>query len=230
MKGNFMPSFERLEVYKNIFDDGMVPLFFNADLDQTISITKALYEGGSHVLEFTNRGAGALKVFSELIHKSTRLFPKLIIGVGTIIDPYTAAQFIAEGANFIVGPNFEEDTARLCNKNRIPYIPGAATVTEIIKAEEFGSEIIKIFPGSSVGGPAFIKALLGPLPHCKIMPTGGVDACKENIRDWFEAGAACIGMGSKLISTQFIRQGKYKQLSTLCSDILDTIREVRANL
>jgi len=142
-----MARFERLEVYKIIFSDGMIPLFYNKDKEVARAVTEALYKGGSRIVEFTNRGEGALEVFSFLINIAPKIFPKMIIGAGTITDAPTAALFIANGADFIVGPNFDEEIAKLCNKKRIPYIPGAATISEIIKAEEFGAELIKIFPG-----------------------------------------------------------------------------------
>ena len=146
-----MARFERLKVYNTIFEDGMIPLFFNKDKKEAKEITEELVKGGSRLLEFTNRGEGALDVFSYLTNIAPEFFPSLIIGAGTIIDAPTAALFIANGADFIVGHSFDEEIARLCNKRRIPYIPGAATINEIIRAEEFGMELIKIFPGETVG-------------------------------------------------------------------------------
>lgn len=222
-----MARFERLEVYKTILSDGMVPLFYSKDKEEARNIAEALYKGGSRVLEFTNRGEGALEVFSYLVSIAPQTFPEMVIGAGTITDAPTAALFIAYGADFIVGPNFDEEIARLCNKKRIPYIPGAATVNEIIKAEEFGAEIIKIFPGSTVGGPKFVEALLGPLPKTKIMPTGGVSVDEENIKAWFKAGVACIGMGSQLISKKLMKEKDYKTITELTSQALEIIRKVR---
>lgn len=222
-----MARFERLEVYKTILSDGLVPLFYSKDKKEARDIAEALYKGGSLVLEFTNRGEGALEVFSHLVSIAPQAFPEMVIGAGTITDVPTAALFIAYGADFIVGPNFDEEIARLCNKKRIPYIPGAATVNEIIKAEEFGAEIIKIFPGSTVGGPKFVEALLGPLPKTKIMPTGGVSVDEENIKAWFKAGVACIGMGSQLISKKLMQEKDYKTITELTSRALEIIRKVR---
>lgn len=224
-----MARFERLEVYKIIFSDGMIPLFYNKDKEVAREITEALYKGGSHVLEFTNRGEGALEVFSYLASVVPKAFPDMVLGAGTITDAPTAALFIAYGADFIVGPNFDEETARLCNKKRIPYIPGAATISEIIKAEEYGAELIKIFPGSTIGGPKFVEALLGPCPKTKVMPTGGVSVDEDNIKAWFKSGVACIGMGSQLVSKKAIADKNYSLITELTVKALSIIKSVRAN-
>lgn len=222
-----MAKFERLTVYNTIFKDGMIPLFFVKNKEQAVSIAQALARGGSNVLEFTNRGEEALEVFVHLIKSSSKYFPNLIIGAGTILDAPTAALYIAYGANFIVGPSFNEEIARLCNLKRIPYIPGAATVNEIIKAEEFGAELIKIFPGSTIGGPKFVEALLGPLPKTKVMPTGGVSVDEENIKAWFKAGVACIGMGSQLVSKKAIEDKDYKLIENNTRKVLEIIKKIR---
>lgn len=224
-----MARFERLEVYKIIFSDGMIPLFYNKDKEVARAVTEALYKGGSRIVEFTNRGEGALEVFSFLTNIAPKIFPKMIIGTGTIIDAPTAALFIANGADFIVGPNFDEEIAKLCNKKRIPYIPGAATISEIIKAEEFGAELIKIFPGSTIGGPKFVEALLGPCPKTKVMPTGGVSVDEDNIKAWFKSGVACIGMGSQLVSKKAIADKNYSLITELTVKALSIIKSVRAN-
>ena len=222
-----MARFERLRVYNTIFEDGMIPLFFNKDKNVAKEITEALVKGGSRLLEFTNRGEGALDVFSYLANIAPEFFPTLIIGAGTIIDAPTAALFIAHGADFIVGPSFDEEIARLCNKRRIPYIPGAATINEIIRAEEFGAELIKIFPGETIGGPKFVEALKGPCPRTKVMPTGGVTADEENIKAWFKSGVSCIGMGSQLVSKKSISEKNYSLITDSTKKVLDIIKKLR---
>jgi 2-dehydro-3-deoxyphosphogluconate aldolase/(4S)-4-hydroxy-2-oxoglutarate aldolase len=222
-----MSRFERLNVYKTIYSEGMIPLFYNKNKQEAKAIAEALYAGGSHILEFTNRGEGALEVFSFLINTAPQSFPDMVIGAGTITDAPTAALFIAYGADFIVGPNFDEETARLCNKKRIPYIPGAATLSEIIKAEEFGVEIVKVFPGSTVGGPKFIDAIKGPLPKTKVMPTGGVSVDEANLREWFKAGVSCVGMGSQLIGKKFIQDKDYKTITELTKKALEIIKTIK---
>ncbi|MFZ3086257.1 MAG: bifunctional 4-hydroxy-2-oxoglutarate aldolase/2-dehydro-3-deoxy-phosphogluconate aldolase [Candidatus Hydromicrobium sp.] len=222
-----MAQFDRITVYNVMLEDGLIPLFYNKDIDKTKKVTEALVKGGSRVLEFTNRGDLAVEVFSDLIKFSMKEYSDLIVGVGSVIDAPTAALYIALGANFIVGPSFSKEIALLCNKRKVAYIPGAATVNEISTAEEFGAEIIKIFPASTVGGPNFIKNILGPMPWSKLMPTGGVTTEESNIKAWFDAGAACIGMGSKLVSSKLVSEGKYNEIASLTSEVLKIIKNIR---
>jgi len=222
-----MAQFERLTVYNVMLEDGLIPLFYNKDVEKTKKVTEALVKGGSRVLEFTNRGDLAIEVFSDLIKFCIKEYPDLIAGVGSVTDAPTAALYIANGANFIVGPSLSKEIALLCNKRKVAYIPGAATATEISVAEEFGAEIVKIFPGSTVGGPNFIKNILGPMPWLKLMPTGGVTTEESNIKAWFDAGAACIGMGSKLVSSKLVSEGKYNEIASLTSEVLKIIKNVR---
>ncbi|MFZ3385691.1 MAG: bifunctional 4-hydroxy-2-oxoglutarate aldolase/2-dehydro-3-deoxy-phosphogluconate aldolase [Candidatus Hydromicrobium sp.] len=222
-----MAQFERLTVYNVMLEDGLIPLFYNKDMEKTKKITEALVKGGSRILEFTSRGDLAIEVFSDLIKFYIKEYPDLIVGVGSVTDAPTAALYIANGANFIVGPSFNKEIALLCNKRKVAYIPGTGTATEISIAEEFGAEIVKIFPGSTVGGPNFIKNILGPMPWSKLMPTGGVTTEESNIKAWFDAGAACIGMGSKLVSSKLVSEGKYNEIASLTSEVLKIIKNIR---
>jgi len=223
-----MARFDRLNVYNSIIEDGLVPLFYNRDKEKAKLITKSLVEGGSRVLEFTNRGDFAIKVFPDLLEDSANLFPDLIIGVGSVIDAPTAALYIAYGANFIVGPSLNEEISRLCNRRKIAYIPGCGSVNEVSRAEELGAEIVKIFPGSTVGGPEFVKALLGPMPWTKVMPTGGVTLEESNISGWFKSGVVCIGMGSNLVSKELVESGDYDEITRRTKSILEIIKKVRS--
>jgi 2-dehydro-3-deoxyphosphogluconate aldolase / (4S)-4-hydroxy-2-oxoglutarate aldolase len=222
-----MAQFDRIKVYNVMLKDGLIPLFYNKDIDKAKKVAQALAKGGSRVLEFTNRGDLAAEVFTDLIRFSIKEYPELIIGVGSVIDAPTAALYIAKGANFIVGPSFNKETALLCNKRKIAYIPGAATVNEISIAEEYGAEIVKIFPGSTVGGPGFVKNILGPMPWSKLMPTGGVTAEESNIKTWFDAGVVCVGMGSNLVSSKQVSEEKYDEITSLTSEVLKIIKNVR---
>ncbi len=222
-----MARFDRLTVLNTILADGMVPLFYHANLETAKQVAGALAEGGGHVLEFTNRGDFAIEVFSPLIKHCAQAYPDLIIGVGSVEDAPTAALFLAHGANFIVGPTFQEEIARLCNRRKIPYMPGCGTVNEIAHAEEWGVEIVKAFPGTAVGGPGFIKDVRGPRPWTRIMPTGGVSPDEANLRGWFEAGAACVGMGSQMVRQDLIKAGDFGTLTRLVSTTLDLIRTIR---
>jgi len=224
-----MARFDRLTVFNTIQADGLVPLFYNKSKEKTGLIAEALSKGGSRIIEFTNRGDMAFDVFKYLEKKAIEINPELIVGVGSVIDAPTAALYLNQGANFIVGPNFNPDIARLCNRRRIAYIPGAATVNEITRALEYGVEIVKIFPAATIGGQKFVKDLLGPMPWLKLMPTGGVTLEEEDIKNWFNSGVCCIGIGSKLIDKELIEKGDYKLLTKMTAGALKIIRNVRKN-
>jgi 2-dehydro-3-deoxyphosphogluconate aldolase / (4S)-4-hydroxy-2-oxoglutarate aldolase len=215
-------------VLNTILADGMVPLFYNGKVDSARNIATALANGGAHALEFTNRGDFAIDVFGDLVKQSANDNPDLIIGVGSVEDAATAALFIAHGANFVVGPSFDEETARLCNRRKIAYMPGCGTVTEITNAEEWGVEVVKLFPGETVGGPDFVKAVLGPRPWSRLMPTGGVNPEDENLRSWFSAGVACVGLGSKLIRPDWIKAGNFDAIQDLTRNALQMIQSIRS--
>jgi 2-dehydro-3-deoxyphosphogluconate aldolase / (4S)-4-hydroxy-2-oxoglutarate aldolase len=222
-----MARFDRLTVLNTILEDGMVPLFYHSDAEIARNVAGALSRGGSRVLEFTNRGDFAIEVFSALIKHCAQAHPRLIVGVGSVEDPATAALFIAHGANFVVGPNFNPELARLCNRRKIAYMPGCGSVNEITAAEELGVEIVKAFPGDAVGGSSFVKAVLGPRPWTRIMPTGGVSPEEDNLRKWFDAGVACVGMGSQLIRSDWIKAGDFESLERSTRATLELIRSIR---
>jgi 2-dehydro-3-deoxyphosphogluconate aldolase/(4S)-4-hydroxy-2-oxoglutarate aldolase len=222
-----MARFDRLTVLNKMVELGLVPVFYNADVEVAAQIVAACAAGGATVVEFTNRGDFAPQVFLELSKHFAKADPKIILGVGSIVDAPTAAMYIAYGANFVVGPNFNPEVARLCNRRKIAYSPGCGSATEIAEAEEMGVEIVKVFPGTSVGGPDFVKSVLGPCPWTRIMPTGGVDATQESINAWFKAGVACVGIGSKLITKQFIAERNFEGLAQKAAQVLQWIREAR---
>ena len=215
-----MARFDRLTVYNTVLADGLVPLFYNPDVDTAVKIAKAIAAGGGRVLEFTNRGDYAIEVFTALNKACEKACPDIIIGVGSVEDAPTAGLYLTNGANFIVGPTFNAEIARLCNRRKIGYMPGCGTLNEIALAEEWGAEIVKAFPGTAVGGPGFIKAIRGPRPWTRVMPTGGVSTDEANLRDWFEAGAACVGMGSKLVRKEWIATGNFEAITdAVCSTL-----------
>jgi 2-dehydro-3-deoxyphosphogluconate aldolase/(4S)-4-hydroxy-2-oxoglutarate aldolase len=219
--------FSRLEVYDAMLSSGLVPIFYHGDPTIAEGVVRACMEGGTRVMELTNRGDNALAVFSHLSNLLAGSKSRVVLGAGSIIDAPTAALFIAHGANFIVGPNFNPEVARLCNRRKIAYLPGCATVTEISNAEEMGVEIVKIFPGETLGGPAFIKALLGPMPWTRIMPTGGVEPTPEDTARWIKAGAACLGMGSNLIRKDWVSAGNYAAIRENVQNVLGWVQEAR---
>jgi 2-dehydro-3-deoxyphosphogluconate aldolase/(4S)-4-hydroxy-2-oxoglutarate aldolase len=222
-----MARFSRLKVLNTIIQSGLVPIFYNPDVKAAQNIAKACAAGGARVVEFTNRGDFAPEVFKELSQLLAQKESDIIAGVGSVMDAPTAALYIAYGANFVVSPVLNAEVAKLCNRRKVAYMPGCGTVSEISLAEELGVEIVKIFPGSAVGGPGFVKAVQGPCPWTRIMPTGGVEPTEANLRAWFEAGAACVGMGSKLIRKDLVSAGDWTGISDLVEQTLNLIQEIR---
>lgn len=222
-----MARFTRLDVINTILDIGLVPLFYNGQVETAIEIVYACARGGARVVEFTHRGEIAYPVFTELVQHFADADPSVILGVGSIMDAPTAALYLAVGANFVVGPSFHHDVARLCNRRKILYMPGCATETEIANAEEMGAEICKIFPGEAVGGPSFISAVMAPCPWHRLLPTGGVDATQENLSAWIKAGAAAVGMGSKLITAQAVKARDFDSISNKVAQCIGWIKQAR---
>jgi 2-dehydro-3-deoxyphosphogluconate aldolase / (4S)-4-hydroxy-2-oxoglutarate aldolase len=224
-----MARFSRIEVGLKMKETGLVPVFYNADAEVCKRVVKACYDGGVRLFEFTNRGDFATLIFAELNKWAQQEYPEMIMGVGSVVDEGTAAMYIALGANFIVSPLIDEATARVCNKRKIAWSPGCGTVTEIGRAHELGAEVVKIFPGSEVGGPGFVKAVKGPMPWTSIMPTGGVSPTEENLKLWFEAGVTCVGMGSKLFPKDVLANENYSYITQKCEEALKTIKEYKEN-
>jgi 2-dehydro-3-deoxyphosphogluconate aldolase/(4S)-4-hydroxy-2-oxoglutarate aldolase len=222
-----MARFDRLTVLNAVVGSGLVPVFYNSDLEVAKQIVAACAEGGAKVVEFTNRGDRAWNVFTQLVEWAEKAQPDLILGVGSVIDAPAAALYIGSGANFVVGPVLNAEVARLCNRRKIAYMPGCGSASEISQAEELGVEIVKVFPGTEVGGPGFVKAVLGPMPWTRIMPTGGVNATEESIRAWFGAGVACVGIGSKLIAKDLVAANDFDGISAKVAQVLAWIRDTR---
>ena len=221
-----MAKYSRLAVLNTMIKTGLIPVFYHGDIDIAIRAISACLEGGVRCVEFTNRGDQAHLVFGELVRKFEGDH-RLILGAGSIIDPGAASLYIQLGANFIVGPVLNTEVARVCNRRKVAYSPGCASLSEISQAEQLGVEICKIFPGKQVGGPSFIKAISGPMPWVRIMPTGGVQATEESIRSWFDAGAACVGMGSKLITKSAMEKGDFESVTEKAKDVLGWIADSR---
>lgn len=220
-----MSQFTRIQVALKMKETGMVPVFYHKDAEVCKKVVKACYDGGARVFEFTNRGDFATLVFAELNKWTIENCPEMIMGVGSVIDEGTAAMYLALGANFIVSPVIDEGTARVCNKRKVSWSPGCGSVTEINRAHELGAEVVKIFPGQQVGGPEFVKAVLGPMPWASIMPTGGVTPTEDNIKAWFNAGVTCVGMGSQLFPKEVLAAENYTYITAKCGEALQIIRK-----
>ena len=221
-----MAQFTRLELVQIMKDTGMVPLFYDKDIEISKKVITACYKGGARLLEFTARGDFAHEVFGKLIKYATKELPGMAMGVGSVTDATSASVFMSLGANFIVTPVLREDIAIICNRRKVLWSAGCGTLTEIARAEELGCEIIKLFPGS-VYGPKFVKAVRGPQPWTSIMPTGGVSPTKENLEAWFKAGVACVGMGSNLMAKNNNGKFDYKKIESLTRDALKIIKDIK---
>jgi 2-dehydro-3-deoxyphosphogluconate aldolase/(4S)-4-hydroxy-2-oxoglutarate aldolase len=222
-----MARFDRMTVLNTMMETGLVPVFYHGNVETVKKIVEACADGGIRVVEFTNRGDQALEVFKELVPYFAKTRPEIILGVGSVVDAPTAALAIAYGANFIVGPMLNPEVARLCNRRKVAYSPGCGTVSEISEAEELGCEIVKVFPGTQVGGPEFIKAVLAPMPWSRLMPTGGVEAEKANITAWVKAGVACLGIGSSLVRKEWVSAGDFTSITATAQQVMGWIKEAR---
>ena len=221
-----MARFNRIQVAQKMKEQGMVPLFYHANIDTAKSVLTACYKGGAHLLEFTNRGDFAHEVFAELSKFCMKELPEMILGVGSVTDANTASLYMQLGANFVVTPVLREDIAIVCNRKKVLWSPGCGSLTEIARAEELGCELVKLFPGNTYG-PGFIKAIRGPQPWTNIMPTGGVSPDKENLKSWFDAGAYCVGIGSKLILKDANGDFDLIKIEETTFKALSIIRDVR---
>jgi 2-dehydro-3-deoxyphosphogluconate aldolase/(4S)-4-hydroxy-2-oxoglutarate aldolase len=222
-----MARFRRLEVLNAFGQVGLIPLFYHPQLETAKKIALACAKGGARVIEWTNRGDRACQLFVQLAEFCQNEMPEAILGAGSVVDAPTAAMYINAGANFIVGPLLNAEVARLCNRRKIAYIPGCATSSEISAAEELGAEIVKIFPGGTLGGPDFVKALLGPCPWMSIMPSGGVDDARECIEGWFKSGVTCVGMGSNLVKSDLVAAGDFQAITAKVEKVIGWIKEIR---
>lgn len=221
-----MARFDKQAVMAKIGSTGMVPVFYHKDLEVARQVVKACYAGGVRAFEFTNRGDFAHEIFGDLVKFAATECPELALGVGSVVDPATAALYIQLGACFVVGPLFNSEVSRVCNRRLVPYTPGCGTVSEIGAAQETGCDLCKVFPGD-VLGPKFVKGLMAPMPWSKLMVTGGVEPTEENIKAWFGAGVYCVGMGSKLFPKDKIAAADWDYISDKCREALGYVAAAR---
>lgn len=224
---NTMAKFSKIQVLAAMQQTGMVPVFYHKDVEVAKKVVKACYEGGVRAFEFTNRGDFAHEVFAEVVKYAAKECPEMIIGIGSIVDAPTAALYLQLGANFVVGPLFNPEVAKVCNRRLVPYSPGCGSVSEIGFAQEMGCDLCKVFPAGNVGGPSFVKNVKGPMPWAMLMVTGAVEPTQENLSAWIKAGVTCVGMGSNLFPAEYLKTENWAGISKLCSDSLEIIRNVK---
>ena len=200
-----MAKFDKIAVLNKIGSTGMVPVFYHKDAEVAKKVVKACYDGGVRAFEFTNRGDFAHEVFAEVVKFAAKECPEMAMGVGSVVDPATAALYIQLGANFVVGPLFNP---------------------EIAKVQEVGCDLCKIFPGD-VLGPKLVKGMLAPMPWSKLMVTGGVEPTQENLTSWIKAGVFCVGMGSKLFPKDKVAAEDWAYVTEKCKEALSYIAEAR---
>lgn len=210
-----------------ITQQGILPLYFHKDTGVSIEVLKALYAAGIRAVEYTNRGEAALKNFKEMRKACDTELKDMYLGIGTVKSSETAQTFIDTGTDFIVSPGLVASVAEVSDKNKLLWIPGCMTPTEIIRAEALGAKMIKLFPGNILGA-GFVSAVKEIFPGLLFMPTGGVELDKENISGWFKAGVCAVGMGSKLITKQLLESKDYKQITTSTQEVLAIISSIKS--
>ncbi len=211
---------DKEKVITRICDAGIVAVVRAEDSDTAMRITDACIEGGVAAIELTFTVPGAHRVIEDLAKKYSS--DQIILGAGTVMDSETARTAILSGAEYIVSPYFNADTVKLCNRYRVPCMPGAMTIKEVVEAMEAGADIVKIFPGEAFG-PKIIKAIKGPIPYAKMMPTGGVSV--DNVAEWIKAGAVAVGAGGAL--TAGAKTGDYASITRIGREFVQKIKEAR---
>ena len=212
-------------IVEQLVSAGIVPVFNHRDAETGCRVVQACYDGGLRVFEWTNRGADAADRFRDVRAYADEHCPGMLLGAGSVFDGDGCRKFKSLGASFIVSPVVDPDMARTCRELDIPWIPGCGTATEIHQAGKWGATLVKVFPGDSVGGPAFVKAVLAPMPWARIMPTGGVGTDYANLKSWFDAGIACVGLGSKLFTPELINDPG--ALTRTVSNLLQILSDLR---
>lgn len=218
-----MARFDKLAVLAKMAEAPVVPVFYHKDAEVACSVVKACYDGGVRAFEFTNRGDFAHEVFEQVVKFAARECPDMAIGVGSVVEPATAALFMQLGACFVVGPLFNPEVARVCNRRGVPYTPGCGSVSEVGAAQEAGCDLCKVFPGD-VLGPKFVKGLMAPMPWSRLMVTGGVEPTQENLSAWFKAGVFCVGMGSKLFPKDRVDASDWQYVADKCREALSYVK------
>ncbi len=214
------------ELLKLIPEQGILPLYFYKDTEVSLEVLRALFKSGIRAVEYTNRGEAALQNFKKMREVCDTELKGMYLGIGTIKNGNIAQTFINAGADYIICPGLIEEVANVADKNNILWVPGCMTPSEIIRAENMGAKMIKLFPGNILGA-AFMSSIKELFPGLLFMPTGGVDLDKENIQGWFKAGVCAVGMGSKLISKELLEQKDYTKIETLTRQVMDIVKSIK---
>ncbi len=214
------------ELLKLIPRQGILPLYFYRDTEVSLEVLRALYKAGIRAVEYTNRGEAALHNFKEMRKVCDNELKGMYLGVGTIKNGKMAQTFIDAGTDYIICPGLIEEVAEVADKKNMLWVPGCMTPSEIIRSENLGAKMVKLFPGNILG-PAFMSSIKELFPDLLFMPTGGVDLDKDNIASWFKAGVCAVGMGSKLVSKQLLEQKDYAKIEALTKQAIDIVQSIR---
>jgi 2-dehydro-3-deoxyphosphogluconate aldolase / (4S)-4-hydroxy-2-oxoglutarate aldolase len=220
-------TFSKQQILQQMKSTGIVPLFTHDNASEAEAVIEAAYSGGIRVFEFTNRRANSFEVFRHVISQRKN-FPELMLGIGTIMDAETTKKFIDIGADFIISPILKTEMAPVCHQYNKLWIPGCATLTEIVTAKEHGAEVIKVFPGS-VLGPGFISAIMPVVPDLNLMITGGVEPTEQNLSAWFNAGAMCVGLGSQLFTKEILQNHDWAALKQKIANSLRLVDQIKSS-
>jgi 2-dehydro-3-deoxyphosphogluconate aldolase/(4S)-4-hydroxy-2-oxoglutarate aldolase len=212
-----------------IAEQGIMPLYFYRDKEVSIQVLRALYNAGVRLVEYTNRGENALENFLELRKVTDKELPGLKLGAGTIKNKIDATEFINEGADFIVCPGMIEEVADVTQDNGLLWVPGCMSATEIIRAEDAGAELVKLFPGSLLG-PSYVTAVKEIFPDLMFMPTGGVELNDDNLNAWFRAGVVAVGLGSKVISKEVLANKEYGLIEEAAAKALMMVKNIKLKI
>jgi 2-dehydro-3-deoxyphosphogluconate aldolase/(4S)-4-hydroxy-2-oxoglutarate aldolase len=213
---------ERTEVLQRIRQVGVLPVLRATTTESAMALADAIAEGGIAALEVTMTVPGAIGVMRRLVTER----PELLIGAGTVLDPETARMCMLEGAQFIVSPAMNAATIALCRRYSVAILSGALTPTEVITAWQAGTDIIKVFPASAMGGAKYLKSLKAPLPQVELIPTGGVSL--SNAKEFLEAGAFALGVGADLADEKAILEGRAKDVTAVAKQYESIVREYQS--
>lgn len=219
-------ALNRRDIQEIIISGGLVPVFNHDQPEIAQGVIKACYEGGLRVFEWTNRGNRAGEIFPLMADFIQKECPGMRLGAGSILDVPNAEKYLSMGAEFFVSPVFDPELALFAKKQKMLYVPGCGSATEIHQAMKYGAGLVKVFPGN-VLGPEFVKAVLAPMPHSLLMPTGGVSTDYTNLKAWFDAGVQCVGMGSQLFQPEWLHESKFPSITAKVLEVLEIIKDIR---